>query len=518
MAAALDVARQRKRFGRAREVGGLGRVLRAELTKFRTVRGWTIGLCTAAAVLVLLAFLSALASRFGGGEVVPAGPGGEPVTGTYMYVHRPLSGNGSLTALVTSLSGQHTFAPVTTRSSLGTAAGGRLGSAPLRAGLASWAKAGILLEPDTRQGTAYAAVMVTGAYGVRMQDDYTHDSAGLAGAVSPSSPRWLRLTRTGDVLTGYDSADGTRWTEIRAVRLTGLPRTVQVGLFVTSPAYYLAGNQVSSVATASFDRVLAQGDLPAGAWTPAAVAGFYPALPSGWQQRSGNSFTISGSGDMAPLVGDVVSAHWSGASVVNGTIVALLVVIVLATSFVTSEYRRGLIRTTLAASPRRGQVLAAKAIVASVLAFAAGTAATAIAELATRHVFAANGNNLFPQSWLAEARVIVGTGLFLGLVAALAVALGVILRRGVAAVTAGFLLVIIPGILGSASGNWLMRFTPAAAFAIQATLPRSSLVSSLYTPPNGYFPISPWASLAVLAAYAAVAMSPATWLLRRRDA
>ncbi len=35
---------------------------------------------------------------------------------------------------------------------------------------------------------------------------------------------------------------------------------------------------------------------------------------------------------------------------------------------------------------------------------------------------------------------------------------------------------------------------------------------------NGYFPISPWAGLAVLAAYIAVAMGAATWLLRRRDA
>jgi ABC-type transport system involved in multi-copper enzyme maturation permease subunit len=30
--------------------------------------------------------------------------------------------------------------------------------------------------------------------------------------------------------------------------------------------------------------------------------------------------------------------------------------------------------------------------------------------------------------------------------------------------------------------------------------------------------VSPWAGLAVLAAYAAVALAAATWLLRRRDA
>ena len=63
-----------------------------------------------------------------------------------------------------------------------------------------------------------------------------------------------------------------------------------------------------------------------------------------------------------------------------------------------------------------------------------------------------------------------------------------------------------------------MRVTPTAAFAIQATLPHSNLVNSTYTIANGYFPITPWAGLAVLGAYTAVASGVATWFLRRRDA
>jgi ABC-type transport system involved in multi-copper enzyme maturation permease subunit len=243
-------------------------------------------------------------------------------------------------------------------------------------------------------------------------------------------------------------------------------------------------------------------------------------LPSAstWKQASASAFTVSGSGDIAPLVGDILSDQWAGASIVNGTIVALLLVIVLATSFATSEYRRGLIRTTFTASQRRGRVVVAKAVVAGSLAFTAGAISTAAAELITRHVLAANGSYLFPQSWTDLARVVIGTGLFLGLAAALAVAMGMMLRRGTLAVAAGIVLLVVPGILGSQSGNWLMRFTPTAAFAIQATLPRSSLVTSAYTPPNGYFPVGPWAGLAVLAAYTAVALCTAVWLTRRRDA
>ncbi len=324
------------------------------------------------------------------------------------------------------------------------------------------------------------------------------------------SPRWLRLTRAGDVITGYDSADGAHWTEIGTARLTGLPRTVQIGLFVTSPLYFTAGSDIGtlSAATASFDQVYGHGDSLRRSWTGDQVAGLYPSLPSvsAWERSSAGAFTISGSGDIAPLVGDILAAQWAGASIVNGTIAALLFVVVLATVFGTAEYRRGLVRITLAASPRRRRVLAAKAVVAGSLAFVAGAIATAVAEVITRHVLAANGSYLFAQSGPALARVLIGTGLFLGLGAALAVALGMMLRRRAAAVAVALVLLVLPGILGSESGYWLMRFTPTAAFAIQATLPRSNLVTSACTPPNGYFPISPWAGLAVLAAYTAVAL------------
>ena len=496
------------------------RLLHAEFTKFRTVRGWMIALCAAAVVFVLLSFLSAFLSRQGNPATPATGPGGEAVSDTYMFVHQTLAGDGTLTTRVASLSGAHTSFSSTPGNGFSESSKSGPGS-QLSPGLSPWAKAGIIIEPDTNQGTDYAAVMATGSHGVQMQVNYTHDNPGLAGPVGPSSPRWLRLTRAGDVITGYDSADGAHWTHIGTARLTGLPAAVQIGLFVTSPAYFAAGADVGtpSVATAGFDHTSAAGDLPARSWTGNQVAGLYPYQPaaSSWQQPSADAFTISGSGDIAPLVGDVISAAWAGASIVNGTILGLLIVIVLATVFATSEYRRRLIRITLAASPRRGKVLAAKAVVAGSLAFAAGTLATAIAQVVTRHVLVANGNYLFPQSAPAVARVIIGTGLMLGLAAALAVALGMMLRRSVAAVAAGIVLVMLPGILGSESGNWLMRFTPTAAFAIQATLPRSSLVTSAYTPPNGYFPISPWAGLAVLAAYTAVALGAAMWLLRRRD-
>jgi hypothetical protein len=117
------------------------------------------------------------------------------------------AGDGTLTARVTSLSGAYVPVSGSPVKNFSSSRRGQPGS-QLQPGLAPWAKAGIIVEPGTSQGTAYAAVMVTGSHGVRMQYDYTNDSRGLPGSVGPSSPRWLRLTRAGDVITGYDSAGG----------------------------------------------------------------------------------------------------------------------------------------------------------------------------------------------------------------------------------------------------------------------------------------------------------------------
>nr|BFE79100.1 hypothetical protein GCM10020093_017010 [Planobispora longispora] len=93
-----------------------------------------------------------------------------------------------------------------------------------------------MVKESGEQGSPYAAVMVTGEHGVRMQHDFTHDTAGRPGKVSERSPRWLRLTRTGETLTGYESADGVTWAAVGTVRLAGLPDTVRIGMFAASPA------------------------------------------------------------------------------------------------------------------------------------------------------------------------------------------------------------------------------------------------------------------------------------------
>jgi ABC-type transport system involved in multi-copper enzyme maturation permease subunit len=499
---------------------GFAQLLSAEWVKFRTVRGWVIGMLIAALVTVGIALLDhsecggqvtpGQAPVVGAGCSVPIGPSGAAVADSFYFVHRPLAGDGRITARVTSL----------------TLAGG---SGPAR--LQPWSKAGIIIKASTRPGSAYAAMLVTPGHGVRMQYDYTGDAAGLPGAVSPAAPRWLRLTRSGGTITGYDSGDGTHWTRVGTVHLAGLAATAQAGLFAASPGTTIAGSQsvtgssasgALTLAAARFDHVTLSG-RPSHGWAGTAVGG---GAPGAGFHSAGGTIAVTGTGDIAPYV--AAANGGTGTPIeqtLTGVFAALIAVIVVAAMFISAEYRRGLIRVTFAASPARAQVLAAKAVVVGAVTFVAGLAGGAGAVVFGTALLRSNGNFILPVSALTEVRVLAGTAALLAVVATAAVAVGAILRSGAAAVTvliAGivlpYLLAIALPVLPASAADWLLRVTPVAGFAIEQTVQRYAQVAASYAPKNGYYPLPPWAGFAVLCAWAALAFGLAVVLLRRRDA
>jgi ABC-type transport system involved in multi-copper enzyme maturation permease subunit len=513
---------------------GFLQLLHAEWTKFRTVRAWMVGSLVGALVIVFMAWLTSSLShsescvQTGSGQVschtthrplIPVGPGGEPVTDNYSLLHQTLPSNGSITARVTSLTGRY--------ASQGAVPVGANPEAGMISGVQPWSKAGVIITANTTPGSPYAAVMVTGTHGVRMQYNYTHDVAGTPGAVSATSVRWLRLTRAGGTIIGSDSTDGSHWTTIDSVHLAGLPATVQVGMFATSPDHISGENAGSAVATGAFDHVTLQSGGTGGGWRGTLVgqAGFQgPVSEATAFRQTGDAFTITGSGDIAPAVVGTGADPGRGIErTLIGAFVGLIVLAVVATLFITGEYRRGLIRSTFAASPRRGRVLAAKAVVIGAVVFVAGLVGAGIALPLGEHRLRANGNPIYPASTGTELRAIIGTAALLAVASVLALALGTILRRSAPAVTAVILLIVLPYILAVASvlpagpAEWLLRVTPAAAFAVQQTLIRYPQVTAAYTPVDGYFPLSAWAGLAVLCGYTLCALALAGYLLRRRD-
>jgi ABC-type transport system involved in multi-copper enzyme maturation permease subunit len=516
-------------------------VIRAEWIKFRSVRGWVTGMIVAALLTLLVGVFLAGNASIGCGPTlsgraclpkVPIGPGGEAVTDSFYFVRQPLGENGSLTVRVTSLA---------TLVSAGRRQAGPVGQGPqnplanMSQGRVPWAKAGIIITASTRQGSAYAAMMVTDSHGVRMQYDYVHDTAGLAGEVSPAAPRWLRLVRTGDVIAGYDSADGKHWDLVGTATLAGLPETVQAGLFATSPIYnkvlpFFGGATVQagpSQATAAMDHISRHGDWPAARWTGDNIGarGNSPASGAGYFRQSGGAITVSGSGNIAPLVPGPGSFYPTTTieQPLSGIFIGLIAVVVVAAMFFTAEYRRGLIRTTLAATPNRGQVLAAKAVVAASAAFLAGLVASVIAVPIGISRARDQGQFVLPVSALTEVRVLVGTAAMVAVAAVLAVAVGAILRRSAAAVTTVIVVIVLPlllsvTVLPAGAADWVLRLTPAAGFAIEQSIPNYSQVGSLAGPAGGAYPLTPLAGFGVLCLYAVVALTLAAVLLRRRDA
>ena len=543
-AQAISVPRPEAGSGDGPRGGGFGPLLRAEWIKFRSVRGWVIGMILAALLTIFLGVFGAANASIGcqinGGPVktgkacvpyIPHGPGGQVVTDSFYFARQPLTGNGTITAEVTSLTGEHA----------------NLGSGPVQVGggnmvpgLVEWAKAGIIIKQSTHQGSAYAAMMVTGGHGARMQDNFTGDTAGMPGAVSAAHPRWLRLTRSGGTITGYDSADGTHWIRVGTVRLAGLPSTVQVGMFATSPGYTVTQNSFGggsnnggpAQATGVFDHISLAGGAPGSTWTGTTIGGGGPAGPgaggggSAPFTRSGGRYTLTGSGDIAPVTPGPLGPFPTvtiGQSLA-GAFVGLIAIVVVAAMFFSTEYRRGLIRTTLAATPRRGAVLAAKAVVIGAVAFAAGLVAAVVSIAVGVPKEENQGQVLLSAPVLTDVRVIVGTAAMLGVAAVFAVALGAILRRSAAAITIAVAIVVMPFLLTALNvvpagvGDWLLRLTPAAGLAIEQSIPRYSQVTTVTSPVRGYYPLSPYAGFAVLCLWAAAALALALVMLRRRDA
>jgi ABC-type transport system involved in multi-copper enzyme maturation permease subunit len=192
-----------------------------------------------------------------------------------------------------------------------------------------------------------------------------------------------------------------------------------------------------------------------------------------------------------------------------GVTFASLAVGVLGVLMSAGEYSTGMIRSTLAAVPRRLLVLWSKSAVFGVVAFVLTTiGALAAFQLGTLGL---DGEKIaLTMGDDGVLRSLVGAGLYLGLVGVFGVALGVVLRSsaGAIAVMVGILL-ILPGLATLLPNSWEDTVTPY--------LPGNA-GSAIYALHESSNSLSPGAGLAVFAGWVALTLAGAAWRLARTDA
>ena len=159
-------------------------------------------------------------AKFNGTTYSVSGSGAD-IYGTadqFHYVYRTWTGDGTLTARVTSVSATN-----------------------------NWTKAGIMMRESLSSNARNAAIFTTPKQGVNFQDRQV--LAGTTKSVNVSAPVsiWLRLTRKGSVITAYQSTNGTTWTKVYSDTVS-MSSTIYVGMALTS-------HDNTKLATATFDNV-----------------------------------------------------------------------------------------------------------------------------------------------------------------------------------------------------------------------------------------------------------------------
>jgi ABC-2 type transport system permease protein len=177
--------------------------------------------------------------------------------------------------------------------------------------------------------------------------------------------------------------------------------------------------------------------------------------------------------------------------------------------FVSGEYSTGMIRSTLAAVPKRIPVLWAKLVVFVAVAGTSMIVISFVAFLSAQGLLS-HYRTGFSLGDPGVLRVVLGTGIYLTLIGVIGSVLGWIVRSTPGALVAFVgVVMVLPVLFGDALGNWgkhVAEFLPSSA--------GSAFAESV---PDG-LSLTPWWGLVVLVGWVLLGLAAAVVLLGRRDA
>ncbi|MFE6050700.1 hypothetical protein ACFQ6N_08095 [Kitasatospora sp. NPDC056446] len=192
----------------------------------------------------------------------------------------------------------------------------------------------------------------------------------------------------------------------------------------------------------------------------------------------------------------------------GGFYVAVLAVGTLGTLTASSEYGTGQIRSSLAAIPRRGRLLTAKALVVAATATVLGELLALLTFLLGRRALSAK-HLAVSLGDPGVARAVLGCGLFLAVFALVGLALGFVVRHTAGALAALYGLFFLSPVLLAPFGDDASRYGLQGVF---------EGLGSTVTAAGGADRLGPVACFAALGGYLVVALALAAVSLHRRDA
>jgi ABC-2 type transport system permease protein len=201
---------------------------------------------------------------------------------------------------------------------------------------------------------------------------------------------------------------------------------------------------------------------------------------------------------------------WDPTSISNaGLSIAQLAIGVLGVLLVTSEYSSGSIASSLAAVPRRGRLLAAKAVVIMTLTFVVVEIIAFVAFLVGQALISGHA----PTATLGQAdvvRALIGAGLYGALLGMMGLAFGTIIRNAAGAIAVLVaILYVLPGIAGALPAS--IQHPVQEFWPTQAGGQVTQVVHTANT-------LAPWPGLGVFLLFVTALSVVAFTLLNRRDA
>ncbi|MEU6496543.1 ABC transporter permease subunit [Streptomyces sp. NPDC046984] len=185
-----------------------------------------------------------------------------------------------------------------------------------------------------------------------------------------------------------------------------------------------------------------------------------------------------------------------------------LAMIVFGVLVVSNEYSTGMIRTSLAAVPRRATFLFGKIAVATALALVVGMATSFLAFFLGQAVLGPHGARLGDPGVL---RAVFGGGLYMTLIAMFSMGIAAMLRSPM--LSLGVLMpffFLISNILGNVSATKKIgRFLPDQA---------GSRILQVVPGAGDNTPYGPWGGLGIMVLWVAAALAGGYALLKKRDA